>query len=110
MAKKQARMGCESEFEFQNGLSTWKALLPLQILVYHYRDVNCDIFICFLNYITTFDRCQHIEMLKILKDCDFFPHIFNLYSERIFKKALEGIDEQGLIVNGEIITNIFARY
>lgn len=136
----------ETQFGFRNGLGTREALFAIQVLIQRCRDVNCDVYVCFLDYTKAFDRCQHEKLLDLLTDigldgkdiriianlywgqkatvrvdnrqteyidikrgvrqgCILSPLLFNLYSNSVFKEALENTN-RGIRVNGEIINNI----
>jgi len=43
-------------------------LFAVQVLVQRCRDVNCDVYMCFLDYTNAFDRCQHGKMIEMLTD------------------------------------------
>lgn len=55
-----------SQFGFRNGLGTREALFSLQVLVQRCRDVNADIFLCFLDFEKAFDRVRHVKMMELL--------------------------------------------
>lgn len=137
----------DSQFGFRKAVGTQEALFSIQVLFQRCRDVNCDIFACFIDYKKAFDRVQHAKMIEVLqktgidtKDlkiirnlywnqvssvrldgectndvnflrgikqgCILSPVLFNLYSEYIFREALQNMDEHGIILNGERINNI----
>lgn len=127
-------------------MGTREALFSLQVLFQRCRDVNSDIYACFIDYQKAFDRVQHTKMIQILeglglnkKDlriivnlywnqtasvrvnnesteavkimrgvrqgCVLSPVLFNIYSEHIFREALE-TEHIGVNVNGEILNNL----
>lgn len=51
-----------------------------------YRDVNCEIYGCFLDFENAFERVQHYKMIKILKtteiDDNDLHFITNFYSKQ----------------------------
>lgn len=135
-----------TQFGFRNALGTREALFSIQVLFQRARDVNHDIFACFIDYQKAFDKVQHDKMMEILESiglekqdlriianlywnqtssvrieseesdevlikrgvrqgCVLSPLLFNIYSEQIFREALENTSD-GVIVNGECINNI----
>ncbi len=57
----------DTQFGFRGGFGTRDALFTLQVLVQRCRDVNKDVFLCFIDYEKAFDRVQHQKMLEILQ-------------------------------------------
>jgi hypothetical protein len=52
------------------------------------------------------DTTENVKMLRgVRQGCILLPLIFNLYSEKIFNEALDGIEES-IQLNGTIINNI----
>jgi len=49
----------DTQFGFRGGFGTRDALFTLQVLVQRCRDVNKDVFLCFIDYEKAFDRVQH---------------------------------------------------
>lgn len=135
-----------TQFGFRDALGTREALFAVQVLFQRCRDVNCDIYVCFVDYQKAFDRVKHDELISLLAEigiddkdqriikniyynqtanikvdnqlteaisiergvrqgCILSPMLFNVYSERIFKQALEEYDE-GILINGERLNNI----
>lgn len=135
-----------TQFGFRNAVGTREALFSIQVLFQRCRDVNCDVYACFIDYQKAFDRVQHqkmtdtlrniglddkdlriiinlywnqtasmkveeenIENIKILRGvrqgCILSPLLFNIYSEYIFREALENT-EIGIPLNGERLNNI----
>uniref|UniRef100_A0A8D8VC16 Craniofacial development protein 2 n=1 Tax=Cacopsylla melanoneura TaxID=428564 RepID=A0A8D8VC16_9HEMI len=144
--KKCEEQVSDSQFGFRSAVGTREALFAINVLFQRCRDVNCDVFVCFIDYQKAFDRVQHGKMMEVMqktgldaKDlniiinlywnqsanirlegectedieilrgvrqgCVLSPTIFNLYSEYIFKEALEN-SEEGILLNGERISNI----
>uniref|UniRef100_A0A8D8Q762 Craniofacial development protein 2 n=1 Tax=Cacopsylla melanoneura TaxID=428564 RepID=A0A8D8Q762_9HEMI len=56
-----------TQFGFMKGVGTRDALFSLQVLFQRCRDVNCDIYACFVDYQKAFDRIRHEKMIEILK-------------------------------------------
>ncbi|XP_072402422.1 uncharacterized protein [Diabrotica undecimpunctata] len=123
-----------------------RALFSLQVLIQRCRDMNKDVYICFIDYAKAFDNVKHEKIIEVLhkigvdyKDirtiaslywgqtakvkvgstftnkieikkgvrqgCILSPILFNIYSEEVFKTALEE-STVGIKINGEIINNI----
>lgn len=84
----------ESQFGFRNGLGTREALFSLQILVERCRDVNVDVYLCFVDYEKAFDRVQHEKLLEILTkiglDDKDVRIIMNLYWNQTADVRVEG--------------------
>uniref|UniRef100_A0A8D8SH15 Craniofacial development protein 2 n=1 Tax=Cacopsylla melanoneura TaxID=428564 RepID=A0A8D8SH15_9HEMI len=64
---------CESrispnQFGFINAVGTREALFAIQVLFQRCRDVNCDLYICLIDYEKAFDRVKHDKMMEILKE------------------------------------------
>ena len=136
----------EVQFGFRAGLGTREALFSLQVLIQRARDVNCDVFACFIDFEKAFDKVPHGKLIDILKTsgidgkdislisnlylqqkatvrlenelsdifpvgkgvrqgCILSPALFNIYSENLFREALDG-SEDGIAVNGQYINNI----
>jgi hypothetical protein len=136
----------DSQFGFRNSLGTREALFSLQVLIQRCRDMNKDVYICFIDYAKAFDNVKHEKIIEVLhkigvdyrdirtiaslywgqtakvkvgstltnkieikkgvrQGCILSPILFNIYSEEVFKTALEESTE-GIKINGEIINNI----
>uniref|UniRef100_A0A8D9AT98 Craniofacial development protein 2 n=1 Tax=Cacopsylla melanoneura TaxID=428564 RepID=A0A8D9AT98_9HEMI len=59
----------QNQFGFVNAVGTREALFAVQVLVQRCRDVNCDVYICLIDYKKAFDRVQHKKLMEILKTC-----------------------------------------
>ena len=57
----------ESQFGFRCGLGTRDALFGLQVLLQRCRDLNSDVYICFIDLEKAFDKVKHQILLEILK-------------------------------------------
>lgn len=136
----------DSQLGFRNGFGTREAMFGIQVLIQRCRDVNVDVFACFVDYEKAFDTVQHDKLIRILSQlgldgrdlriignlywnqsasvrvdgqlteevsilrgvrqgCVLSPLLFNIYSEKIFSDALEGMC-QGVVVNGVVINNL----
>lgn len=136
----------ETQFGFRDAVGTREALFSVQVLFQRCRDVNCDVYACFVDYSKAFDRVQHHKLVEILntvgidgrdleiisrlywdqsayvsvegeksdaikiargvrQGCVLSPLLFNVYSEYIFREALEDVDE-GILLNGKRLNNI----
>lgn len=136
----------ETQFGFRKGLGTREALFSLNVLIQRARDVNCDVFACFIDFEKAFDRVNHRKLLETLRQsglddkdiriisnlywkqkarvrvenalsgefevrqgvrqgCVLSPLLFNVYSERLFREALENA-EDGILINGVLINNL----
>lgn len=73
----------DSQFGFRKGLGTREALFSIQVLIQRCRDVNTDVFMCFVDLEKAFDKVQHDKMVDILKttsiDDKDLHFIANLY-------------------------------
>lgn len=58
----------KTQFGFRNGLGTRDALFTFQVLIQRTRDMNNDVYVCFLDYEKAFDRVQHNKLLDILNN------------------------------------------
>lgn len=135
-----------TQFGFRRGFGTREALFSLNVLAQRCRDMNVNVFTCFIDYRKAFDCVKHHKMIEILKDtgvdqqeikiisnlywhqiaevrveqatsdavlikrgvrqgCILSPLLFNIYSEAIFREALETTNG-GITVNGIRISNI----
>lgn len=57
-----------TQFGFMKGVGTRDALFCLQVLFQRCRDMNCNIFACFIDYEKAFDRVQHEKMMEVLRN------------------------------------------
>lgn len=56
----------ETQFGFRNGFGTREALFCLNVIIQRARDVNCDVFICFVDFEKAFDKVNHNKLIEIL--------------------------------------------
>uniref|UniRef100_A0A8D8SMX4 Craniofacial development protein 2 n=1 Tax=Cacopsylla melanoneura TaxID=428564 RepID=A0A8D8SMX4_9HEMI len=84
----------ESQFGFRRAVGTREALFSIQVLFQRCRDVNCDIYACFVDYQKAFDRVQHSKMIKALQETGLdgkdLKIIANLYWNQVSSVKLEG--------------------
>lgn len=84
----------ETQFGFRDALGTREALFAIQVLFQRCRDVNCDIFACFIDYQKAFDRVQHGKLIKILQQLGLGGKdrriITNLYWNQVAHVRVEG--------------------
>lgn len=59
----------QNQFGFVNAVGTREALFAVQVLVQRCRDVNCEVYMCLIDYKKVFDRVQHKKLMEILKTC-----------------------------------------
>uniref|UniRef100_A0A8D8VL77 Craniofacial development protein 2 n=2 Tax=Cacopsylla melanoneura TaxID=428564 RepID=A0A8D8VL77_9HEMI len=57
-----------TQFGFMKGLGTRDALFSIHVLFQRCRDMNCNIYACFIDYQKAFDRVKHNKMIEILQD------------------------------------------
>ncbi|KAI5732155.1 hypothetical protein M8J77_022354 [Diaphorina citri] len=56
-----------TQFGFRGGLGTREALFCLQVLIQRCRDINQDVYACFIDFEKAFDRVQHTKLVEILR-------------------------------------------
>ncbi|XP_073823143.1 uncharacterized protein [Musca autumnalis] len=61
----EAAMG-ETQFGFKEGMGTREALVGVQVLIQKCRDVQKDVFMCFVDYEKAFDTVKHDKLMEIL--------------------------------------------
>ena len=57
-----------SQFGFKHGFGTREALFSIQVLIQRCRDVNVDVYVCFVDYEKAFDTVQHDKLITILQE------------------------------------------
>jgi Reverse transcriptase (RNA-dependent DNA polymerase) len=76
----------ETQFGFRNGLGTREALFGIQVLIQRARDVNKDVYTCFIGFEKAFDKVRHQKLLETLGntgiDSKDVRLIRNLYEEQ----------------------------
>lgn len=73
----------ETQFGFRDAVGTRKALLSIQVLFQRCRDVNCDVYACFVVYSKAFDRVQHHKLIEILKGIGIDDREFRIILESV---------------------------
>uniref|UniRef100_A0A8D8Z4U1 Craniofacial development protein 2 n=1 Tax=Cacopsylla melanoneura TaxID=428564 RepID=A0A8D8Z4U1_9HEMI len=58
----------DTQFGFMKGVGTRDALFSLQVLFQRCRDMNCNIYTCFIDYQKAFDKIQHQKMMEVLQN------------------------------------------
>jgi len=56
-----------TQFVFRNSLGKREVIFSLKVLIQKARDVNHDVYACFIDYQKAFDRVKHDKLLEILK-------------------------------------------
>lgn len=122
MYKKLEQHISATQFGFRNGLGTREALFSIQVLIQRCRDVEVDVFLCFIDFEKAFDRVQHDKMIEILKstgiDDKDLRFVANLYWQqnatvKVNNKMTENIEihrgvRQGCILS-PMIFNIYSE-
>ncbi|RZF39012.1 hypothetical protein LSTR_LSTR014708 [Laodelphax striatellus] len=94
-----------TQFGFRNAVGTREALFGIQVLFQRCRDVNCDVYACFIDYQKAFDRVQHQKLADILRNIGLDDKdiriIVNLYWNQTATMRLDiGETEELEIVRG----------
>lgn len=55
------------QFGFRNSVDTSEAIFRLHVLIQRARDVNHNVYACFIDYQKAFDKVEHDKLIKILK-------------------------------------------
>ncbi|KAL1447598.1 hypothetical protein WDU94_009869 [Cyamophila willieti] len=113
----------DTQFGFRRAVGTREALFSIQVLFQRCRDVNCDVYACFIDYQKAFDRVQHSKMMEVLEkvglDHKDLKIIANLYWNQVASVKLE--DEctedvqilrgvrQGCVIS-PVIFNVYSEY
>ncbi|CAH2241180.1 jg3246 [Pararge aegeria aegeria] len=56
----------DSQFGFRAGVGTREALFAIQVLIQKCRDMQQDVYLCFIDYEKAFDRVLHDRLIAIL--------------------------------------------
>ena len=85
----------ENQLGFRKGFGTREALFTVQTLIERCRDVNCEVFICLVDFEKAFDKIQHRRLANILRNTEIDDKdvriITNLYQ---YQKAIIRVDQQ----------------
>ena len=57
----------EAQFGFRNGLGTREAIFTLNVLTQRCRDMNHEVYACFIDYRKAFDCIDHGKLLEVLR-------------------------------------------
>lgn len=112
----------DTQFGFRKGLGTREALFSIEVLVQRSRDVNSDVFLCFIDFEKAFDRVRHEKMIEVLRttgiDDKDLRIIANLYWQqkaviRVGERSTEEIEirrgvRQGCILS-PLIFNLYSE-
>ena len=100
-AKCDEQLG-DSQFGFRAGVGTREALFAVQVLVQKCRDMQKDIYLCFIDYEKAFDRVLHDRLTSILidiglngKDIRVIP---NLYWNQRAAVRVEGEESDDIVI------------
>ena len=58
----------EHQFGFRQAMGTKEAIFSLQVLIQRCRDMNRDVYACFIDFSRAFDRVKHTELVEIMKE------------------------------------------
>ena len=67
-----------------------------------------DVYICFVDYNSAYNRVEQVIILKILKNCTGIPNSplsFSIYAEVMMIEALENIEE-GILVGVQMVSDV----
>lgn len=56
-----------TQFEFTNGVRTREAIISLKNLTHRCRDMNVDVYACFIDFRKQFDCVIHTKFIEILR-------------------------------------------
>ncbi|XP_071580242.1 uncharacterized protein [Temnothorax nylanderi] len=92
----------ETQFGFRNGLGTREALFSLNVLTQRCRDMNINVFACFIDYRKAFDCVKHHKMIEILRatgiDSEEIRLISNLYWQQTAEVRLESATSETTLI------------
>jgi hypothetical protein len=93
----------KTQFGFREAMGTREALFSLQVLIQNCKEVQKDVFVCFIDYEKAFDRVQHNKLINILRklglDNKDVRLIENLYWNQKATLKLEEVTVQNLQIN-----------
>lgn len=58
----------DSQFGFRSGVGTREALFAIQVLVQKCKEMQQDVYMCFIDYEKAFDRVLHDRLISLLAD------------------------------------------
>lgn len=70
-----------TQFGFRNGMGTREALFSLNVLTQRCRDMNVNVFTCFIDYRKAFDCVSHEKLIRILKSTGIDAQDLRIISE-----------------------------
>ncbi|XP_044750612.1 uncharacterized protein LOC123310952 [Coccinella septempunctata] len=70
-----------TQFGFRNGMGTREALFSLNVLAQRCRDMNVDVYACFIDYRKAFDCVSHEKMMQILRETGIDEQDLHVVSE-----------------------------
>lgn len=92
-AKCESRM-TETQFGFRGGFGTREAVFSLQVLIQRCRDMNREVYVCFVDFSKAFDNVKHEKLVELLKttglDSKDIRIIANLYWDQSAKIRIAG--------------------
>ena len=92
--KCESQMG-QSQFGFRNGVGTREALFSLNVLVQRCRDMNVDVYACFVDYTKAFDCVRHEKMIEILRATGVDTNDLRIISKLYWNQIADVRTEQG---------------
>ncbi|XP_072933758.1 uncharacterized protein [Epargyreus clarus] len=92
----------DNQFGFRSGVGTREALFAIQVLVQKCREMQQDVFLCFVDYEKAFDRVLHGRMLDILQDVGLddkdIRFIRNLYWNQHATVRVDGEETNSVVI------------
>lgn len=89
-----------TQFGFRNPMGTREALFCVQVLSQRCRDMDCDVYACFVDYQKAFDRVRHGTLVEILNkiglDDRNLKIIVNLYWGQTANIRIESEDSDAI--------------
>ena len=95
----------ETQFGFKGGFGTREAIFSLQVLIQRCRDMNRDVYVCFVDFSKAFDNVKHEKLIQLLKstglDSKDIRVVANLYWNQSAKiKINDNFSENSFIKKG----------
>uniref|UniRef100_A0A8D8LPD3 Craniofacial development protein 2 n=1 Tax=Cacopsylla melanoneura TaxID=428564 RepID=A0A8D8LPD3_9HEMI len=92
----------ETQFGFRSGFGTREALLTYNVLMQKCKEMNVDVYTCFIDYEKAFDRVKHEKLIEILKSKKIHDWdirlIANLYWKQIANIKVESDLSSGVVI------------